>query len=436
MLPKFDYASFRIRQISRAPWFLPSAFSAVAIVTVLIAFYIARFVPDKLPFTIDHGALESILTILGSSMLTIAVFALSTLVNAVSQASQATTPRAVPLIVEDRTAQAPISVFIGAFLYSIVGIIGLSSGIYSDAGRLVLFFVTIAVVVIVVAALIRWVGHTSQIGRTSETIELVEHAAAKAMRALAEAPRYGCRARRGPVPEGRVVTASDGGYLLHFDLSRLNELVEGRELTIHLLAGPGAVIRKNMALAVLVGAAEDDDSKIVHDAFSIGPDRTFEYDPRYGIAVLSEIAARALSAAANDAGTAKDVISALIRILAESPGALAAADDGPRYPQLTLPQPSAEDYLATAFRDVARDGAGQRDVLLRLVEGISWLAQFEPYRDAAISMLAEIDGRAQLAMPYAPDRDAVTERIAELSEHYSASPPSEPSLFASPAASR
>ena len=190
-----------------------------------------------------------------------------------------------------------------------------------------------------------------------------------------------------------------------------------------------------MALAVLVGAAEDRDSKIVHDAFSIGADRTFEYDPRYGIAVLAEIAARALSAAVNDAGTAKDVIGSLVRVLAESPDALADADDDPHYPQLTLPQPSAEDYLATAFRDIARDGAGQRDVVMRLAEGLGWLAQLVPYDKAAVAMLAEIDARAQLAMTYEPDRIAVAERIAELTAHYSAALPSEPSP-SSPAASK
>ncbi|MCS6762440.1 MAG: hypothetical protein MO846_11160 [Candidatus Devosia symbiotica] len=44
------------------------------------------------------------------------------------------------------------------FPVSIVGIIGLSAELYSEASRLFLFAVTLGVVVLVVMALIRWIG--------------------------------------------------------------------------------------------------------------------------------------------------------------------------------------------------------------------------------------------------------------------------------------
>lgn len=425
MFSKFGYLTFRLRQIERAPWLLPLAFSVVAVATVLVSFYVARFAPDKLPFTIDHGALQSILTMLGSSMLTIAVFSLSTLVGAVSEASQSSTPRAVPLIVQDRTAQTTMSVFIGAFLFSIVGIIGLSSGIYSDAGRLVLFLVTLVVVLIVVVALIRWIDRAVRIGRISEAVGHVERAATKALEALADDQRFGCRVRRGEVPKGREVLAEKAGYLQHFDLSRLDELARNRHATIHILVWPGALLLEGMTVAVLVGHFEEGDAETVRDAFTIGNERTFEYDPRYGIAVLAEIGSRALSPGINDQGTALDVIGALVRTLAAAPNALADADDDPRYPQLTLPPSDAGKLFIAGFRPIARDGADKIEIALRLAKGLAWLARFPAYRDAAGAMLDETRNRAAQQLTYADDLDLLDSKIAELKLRYwSASPPS------------
>ena len=93
--------AFKFRQVVQRMWFLPLAFSLVAVLTLLIAFGMARLIPDGLPFTLSSEAVESILTVLASSLLTVAVFALSTIVSALSSASSQTTPRAVPLIVGD-----------------------------------------------------------------------------------------------------------------------------------------------------------------------------------------------------------------------------------------------------------------------------------------------------------------------------------------------
>nr|MBA3446481.1 DUF2254 domain-containing protein [Pseudaminobacter sp.] len=134
--------SFYLRRLLNRMWFLPAVFSAVALLTIVVAFYLARWAPDELPFTISQEAIQSILAILATSLLTVSVFALSTLVAALTSASASSSPRAVSLIVADRAAQTSISVFIGAFLFSILAIIGLSAGIYSSAGRMLLFSAT------------------------------------------------------------------------------------------------------------------------------------------------------------------------------------------------------------------------------------------------------------------------------------------------------
>lgn len=76
--------------------------------------------------------------------------------------------------------------FIGAFLFSILAIVGLSAGIYSSAGRMLLFSATLVVLVLVIVALIRWIAQISDIGRVGHTIDRVEAATSKALASLQE----------------------------------------------------------------------------------------------------------------------------------------------------------------------------------------------------------------------------------------------------------
>ena len=50
-------------------------------------------------------------------------------------------------------------------------------------------------------------------------------------------------------------------------------------------------------------------------AFAIGDSRSYDQDPRFGLIVLGEIAAKALSPGVNDPGTAIQVIGAGVRLL-------------------------------------------------------------------------------------------------------------------------
>jgi uncharacterized membrane protein len=202
---------FRLRQAVRQMWFLPTIFSLGAIATVAAARYSAFLLPEELPFDISQDAIDHILTIVASSMLAVATFALATMVNALAGASQRTTPRAVRLVAEDRAAQTSISAFVGAFLFSIVGIIALRGGLYSASGRLILFAATSVVVLVVVGALIRWINKISSIGHVGEIIERVEDATTTAFREAAQRPCFGCNEQSSAPEEGFPVHAREVG---------------------------------------------------------------------------------------------------------------------------------------------------------------------------------------------------------------------------------
>ncbi|WP_338722947.1 DUF2254 domain-containing protein [Devosia sp. XK-2] len=395
--------AFKFRQIAQRMWFLPAAFSLAAVMTLLVAFGMARLIPDSLPFTLSSEAVESILTVLASSLLTVAVFALSTIVSALSSASSQTSPRAVPLIVGDRRAQTSISVFIGAFLFSVVGIIGLSAGIYSEAGRLLLFVVTLAVVVLVVAALIRWIGQMSAIGRVAETVSRAGEAAEKAFRTVPGKGLLGCRELAGE-PSGHPVFSRKTGYVQHIDIGRLQDHAEDNDLLITITSRPGAYAAPDRPLVLVAGSVDEALAEKLAGAFTVGSARTFDSDPRFGLIVLSEIAGKALSPGFNDPGTAIAVVSTLVRVLTERPD----EDSELKYERVLVAPLSANDLMADAFRPIARDGAGSIEVMLRMIAGLKTLARCRPeLESAAKGMIKDAVERGTAAMSAKSDKAAL-----------------------------
>jgi uncharacterized membrane protein len=398
-----SYLQFQLRQLVQRMWFLPAAFSVLAIVTILIAYSLAGFLPEELPFTMPENAVQSILEILATSLLTVAVFALSTVVSALAAASSSTTPRAVPLIAGDLQAQTSISVFIGAFLFSIVGIIGLSAGFYSEAGRLFLFGVTLLVVVLVVTALIRWIGQISAIGRVGNTIHAVEKATRTALEVMAEKPLLGCRELEGE-PRGEPVCAPRPGYVQHCDTDELQALAEKHELVLTVMSRPGAHATPVRPLLLVEGEIGPELKAALVDCFVVGDKRTYESDPRFGFIVLGEIGDRALSAGINDPGTAIDVIDTVTRLLLDWQD----EERGGDLDRIFMAPLAPRDVLEDIYRPIARDGAALIEVMIRLQKSLETLAACKPqFAEAARLMARDALERSEKAMTAPSDQAAI-----------------------------
>ncbi len=195
---------FYVSRVSRAIWFLPAMFSLLAILALVLSSFADSFVPKHIIAPLGSQVVDRILDILASSMLAVAIFSLSTMVAAVRAATEAATPRIRPLLVEDRTAQTAISIFVGTFLFSLLGVIGLSTGLFGASGRFVLFVLSIFIIAAVVVALIRWIQQLSHIGGVNETIDRAETATRKAFARVAASPNYGGRSSVHPPKNARA----------------------------------------------------------------------------------------------------------------------------------------------------------------------------------------------------------------------------------------
>ena len=118
-------------RLTRKIWIRVVAFAALAIVAVGVAKLLAPYVPPAWAARIGADAVEKILSILATSMLAVTTFSLSIAVSAFSAAASTATPRATALLQEDRTTQNVLATFLGAFLFSLLGLIALRTDLRS-----------------------------------------------------------------------------------------------------------------------------------------------------------------------------------------------------------------------------------------------------------------------------------------------------------------
>jgi len=366
-----------LNQVTRRLWFRAALFSVLGVLTAILAAIAQPLIPADIPAKIGADSVDNILTIIASSMLAVTTFSLSAMVAAYAAASNSVTPRATKLLIQDPTTQNALATFIGSFLFSLVGIIALSTGIYGSQGRVVLFAMTLLVIALVVITLLRWIDHLARLGRVGETTERIERATATALRHRRDSPTLGASRWFDPdsIPAGAApIFAQHIGYVQHIDLQALSRSVDDKA-SLYVGALPGAFVDGARPLAWLIGGSDKRDEEI-QQAFTIDSARSFDQDPRFGLSVLAEIASRALSPAVNDPGTAIDVIGRAVRVLslwAEKPKEVEEAG----FASVFMPALRVEDMFDDVFTPIARDGAAILEVQLRLQKALRSLAAID-----------------------------------------------------------
>lgn len=381
---------FLIHRIRERLWVKPLVISVLSIAAALLAKIADR---TNLGETVPRVSLESVetlLAIMASSMLVIATFAMGAMVSAYSSASNTASPRSFPLVIADDVSQRALSTFIGAFIFSIVGLVALKNGYFETAGSFVLFLLTVMVFGMVIVTFVRWVDCIARLGRLGTTIDKVEKATAAALKRRQRAPALNGVPAGRQHTSGRAVFAPTVGYVQRVDIAALQSFAESVNGRVQIAALPGSFVSPGRALAYISTASDarsDFDCEPVTAAFLVGNKRLFDDDPRYGLVVLAQIAARALSPAVNDPGTAIDIITILTRlfVLWATPVEEETAP-GSHCDRVEVPELSMRDMFDDAFTAIARDGSGAVEVAIRLQKALKSLASIgdAAMRDAAV----------------------------------------------------
>lgn len=372
---------FQILQLRKRLWAKPLLYCLLAVGAAFVAQLADRWgLGQNLP-EITEDTILTLLTIISSSMLAVATFAVGSMLSAYSSASGSATPRAFTLVLEDDVSQMALSSFIGAFIFSIVSIVALKTGFYDRGGLFVLFAMTLAIFAWVVLTFVRWVDNIARLGRLGTTIDKAEKAASDSLEQRRKMPFLGGVEK---VPDqtldGQKILGRDIGYVQHIDMEALQKLAEKHDLRIMIDAMPGSFLAPGRIVAVLDTGEELDENvrTAILKAFLIGKNRTFEADPRFGLIVLSEIAARALSPGVNDPGTAIVIIGRFVRLFARWSEPLGEDEKVvERFDRVIVPALSLDEMFDDAFTAIARDGAGSVEVGIRLQKAFAALSKVE-----------------------------------------------------------
>ena len=406
-------AEFLVNRVLRSIWFRPAAYAAGAALTVFLTPILDPVLPFEWKELISAETNEAVLTILASSLLAVAIFSLSTMVSALRSAASSATPRARVLLVEDAAAQNAISTFIGAFLFSLLGVIGTRLDLYSPAGRVILFALTVLLVLIVVATLIRWLERLSKLGDVTEAIRRVEGAAQTAFDHapladdIPEPPRF---------EDGVDLYPKAPGFVQNVALEDLRKLCEELDIQIVVKAPPGHFTDASAPLARLSGTVDADCRDKLCACFNLGPDRDFHSDPCFGLIVLSEIASKALSPGVNDPGTAIHAIRAIERVLHKWSLTLAERQDkgqegGGSEERVFLPGIQVSHALSCGFHPIAFDGADRPEIIRTLLSALKGLkAQDEALYGADADRLGQdVLARAKARLEHQGDLDELAQ---------------------------
>jgi uncharacterized membrane protein len=398
-------------QITSRFWFRVSLYGLLAVVAALLATWVAPIVPEALTERIAEGTARGILEILASSMLVVATFSLGTMVQAFGAAASLATPRATRVLIDDPFSQRVLSTFLGAFVFSIVGLFAQSFGYYSHAGEAVMLLAAGVVITLVITTLFGWLDHLANMIRLGDIIAKVENRAERVLRDRAASPRMGGVAPDDAPPLNWTIAANEADYVRHLDMAALQEIAEAAGGIIEVECPPGAMTDIIRPLARTSWEASEDDADAIRDAFTTGRERSLEEDPRYCLQVMAEIGSRALSPGVNDPGTAIAIVAAQQRLLTAWARERARHDPADiAFDRVIAPGLTPDDLFEDAFAPLLRDAAPNVEVGLRLQRSFNALARLghPGYADAAAKSSGKALRHAARALALSEDHDRLT----------------------------
>lgn len=411
-----------VRWFAQRLWLRPAIYGAAAVTVVVFASLTDRFFGGFTVIEIAPSVVETLLSIIATSMLSVTIFAVSVMNSAYSAAIGATTPRAFDIIIADNSTKQALSSFVGAFIFAVIGIVGLNFGSFGAAGRVVMFAMTLSVFVWVIGTFIYWIDYVTRLGHMRLTVNKV---AANAQRSLT---RYLERPVRGATPvDGKThrpplgaapITLPMGGVVQDVSVSGLLETIESDEINIDIVVRSGSVVGPNDPVCFVSGKVPSPElSARIAKCFLVGSNHDVENDPRYALRLMSEIADRALSPGINDPGTANEILDQLVVVFCCAFAAAQKAEPANIDDRITMATIEPEQILGAAFDQIARDGAGLVEVAEHLQMALKAIDGSLPqdWREHAKQQARQAQARAFSALQQPWERERLS-RAAKWAE--------------------
>ena len=357
-------------------------------------------------YTFGPEGARAILSVIASSMITVAGLTFSITMLTLQLASSQFGPRLLRNFMRDRGNQLVLGTFIATFIYCLL-VLRTVRGTEENhfvPHIAVAFGVLLAIASI--AVLIYFIHHVA----TSIRIETLLAQLATETRAAidrlypermgSDAPPSGISEAESLIPSDfdrrvRAIHSDRSGYVQRVDVEALMRLATEYGLIVRIEARPGRFLKQGDALVAAYPqeSLSDEAAEQLRSALVIGQERTPEQDLEFSIRRIVEIAQRALSPGINDPTTALYCIDRL----GETFSRMAERDipspmrfDRKRRLRIVTEVWSLDELACSAFASVARYGTADADVVAKLLCTMGMLIERAPPVAAkAISELSE-----------------------------------------------
>ena len=358
---------------------------------------------------------RSLLSAVASSSIGVAGTIFSITIAALSLASGQMGPRLLRNFVRDVRNQVALGIFLGTFAYALTVLRTVRT---VDEGKFVPHVgVTgaMALALVCIGTLVWYVHHIATSINVETVVDavhrdLVEAIAGKTLDSAA-------LSSSAEPPAGRAVTVPGSGFLQAVDGAMLADWAQEHGVMVALRVRPGAFVPFGVPVAT-VSAAVDGTRDAFDKALTFGRRQAALQDLEYPVRQLNEIAVRALSPGTNDPFTAASVLDrfadALCRIAPRHLPRGAVARDGRIV--VTLDVVDYNGLCDAMFHTIRQNGSGSAYVLIRLMEGLSRVAQVERLTDRR----AALRRHADLAIAVARDGVSDPAGLADCEKRYRA----------------
>ena len=350
----------------------------------------------------DAGAAQATLAAIAGGMITLTGFVL-TAVTLIVQTLQGQSPRLMRVL--DRTDRTPLlfGTFMATFTFALVAL----SQVHADAVPDVSVSVAVLLVLLSTGLFLRLLVTFRTALTTGGLVRTVGGELRGLVDLLYQAPYVpdeGCPGDgpAAPPPSWQVAYQGRPGVLQSLDERAAVGLAAAAGAEIRFLPAIGDFLVTGAPLAA--GTGTPPAAAALARVVRVGPDRTLEQDPAYGIRVLVDIAIRALSPAINDPTSAVQALDQVDDVLhrlagrALGDGLLADAAGAVR---VRFPAPRWDMFVALAFDEVMLYGAGSLQVARRLRALLADLLAAAPpgRREAVAARLATLGRLVRQAQP-------------------------------------
>jgi uncharacterized membrane protein len=367
----------RRRIAQRRMFWVPLFYSCGALVTGLALPRLERAYLPGLTIGVDPGAALAVLTAIASGTMGLTAIVFSIAFVMVQFSATAYSPRLVIWLARSAAINHAIGLFTATFVYSLAAVAWINRGGSGLIPPLTVWFA----VLLLLASLAMFVLLVERVGMLQVTRVLAF--AGDEGRKVIERMYHGRppRAARTPGADASPVQGGPGPViesLAHrggpvvvqaVDIEALVALGVQVDGIVVMTVAVGDTVMEGMTILRVHGTGAAPPLHRLRNAVALGPERTFEQDPKYAIRILVDVAIKALSPAINDPTTAVqalDQVEDLLLKLGRCDLDVGRAYDADGRLRFEMPVPSWDDLVALALDEIRFCGATSVQVMRRV----------------------------------------------------------------------